>query len=82
MRYLIVENNNGNEAWYTLKNFKFWNGVASTGVANNMLSQTPTKSLTFNNVPASSDLPENTVFEQTNDYKYYFLKSGVWEAET
>ena len=51
MRYLIVENSNGNEAWYTLKSFKFWN-VASTGVADNMLSHTPTKSLTFNDVAA------------------------------
>ena len=32
--------------------------------------------------PPSSNLPEGTIFEQTNDYKYFFLKDNVWEAET
>ena len=81
MRYLIIENKNGNQANWTLKSFKYWN-VASTGVADNLLNDTPLKSFTFTDVPATSNLPENTIFEQTNDYKYYFLKSGVWEAET
>ena len=82
LRYFILLNKNGHQANWTISNWKFWNGTASTGVANNMLSTTPTVEFTFTDVPATSNLPENTVFEQTNDYKYYFLKSGVWEAET
>ena len=30
---------------------------------------------------ASSDLPENTIFEETDTRKYFFLQSSVWVEE-
>ena len=81
LRYLLIINHNGNQASWTISDFKFWNGVQSTGVSGNMASRTPTLALTFTDTPATSNLPENTIFEQTNDYKYFFLQSGVWVEE-
>ena len=90
MRYLIVENSNGNEAWYTLKSFKFWN-VASTGVADNMLSHTPTKSLTFNDVAAIpapdekatiTNVPVGTRFEETDTRQIFRRKSAPSASDT
>jgi len=60
-------------AYTKLDNIKFWNGTSTSG--------TPTYETSFADVPASSNLPENTIFEQTNDYKYYFLQSDAWVAE-
>jgi len=78
LRYFLVGNRNGNSAQYRISSWKFWNG---SGAQTRPLG-TPDVEFTFTDVPASSDLPENTIFEQTNDYKYYFLQSGAWVAET
>jgi len=78
LRYFIIFNKNGNQANWTISNWKFWNGTASTGVANNMLSTTPTVEFTFTDVPDSSNLPAGTRYEETDTRKIFRLKDGGW----
>jgi len=77
LRYIKAEiwgqSSTSSTAYTKLDNIKFWNGTSTSG--------TPTYETSFADVPASSNLPENTIFEQTNDYKYYFLQSDAWVAE-
>jgi hypothetical protein len=56
---------------FATKNVKFWNDtVDNTG--------TPELNLTIDAKPASSNLPNGTQFEQTDDYKTFQLNDGVW----
>jgi hypothetical protein len=78
LRYIMVINRNGNAARWTISDFKFWNGTASTGVANNMLSHTPTVAFNFTDVPATINLPAGVRYEQTNDRKIFRFTGGAW----
>ena len=81
MRYLIIENANGNTANWTLKSFKYWN-VASTGVADNLLNDTPLKSFTFTDIPAVDEkatitnVPVGTRWHETDTKKIFRRKVG------
>ena len=52
LRYLIVENKNGNTANWTLSNLKIWSNVQSTGVADNLLNDLPTHTFDFTDATA------------------------------
>jgi len=81
LRYLIIENKNGNTANWTLKSFKYWN-VASTGVADNLLNDTPLKSFTFTDIPAVDEkatitnVPVGTRWHETDTKKIFRRKVG------
>ena len=81
LRYLIVVNKNNNQANWTLSNFKFWNGVVSSGVADNMLSHTPTINLNFTDGYAGDTKPTNVQvgsrYEETDTRKMYHYESGL-----
>jgi len=68
--YLFLQGHSSDGA-NKLYDWKFWTGMTSP-------SGDPTFSDTF---VSTSDLPENTIFEQTDAYKYYFLQSNEWVIE-
>ena len=72
LRYIMVMHKNGVNARWTISDFKFWNATTST-------SGTPNVAFTFIDVPASSNFPENTLFEETDTRNTYFLKSSAWK---
>jgi len=78
LRYLIIDNKNGNTANWTLSNLKIWSNVQSSGVADNLLNDTPTHTFNFTDVAATSNLPLGTRFEETDTRKIYRMKDGVW----
>ena len=86
LRYLIVVNKNNNQANWTLSNFKFWNGVVSSGVADNMLSHTPTINLNFTDGYAGDTKPTNVQvgsrWEETDTRKMYHYESPSVTYET
>ena len=68
--HLIVgETGSGNNILY---DWKFWTGMTTP-------SGDPTFSETFASIPVSSDLPANTLFEETDTRNMYFLQSNVWK---
>ena len=71
LRYVMVIHRNSNNARWTISDFKFWNATTST-------SGTPTIAYTFTDVPASSDLPTGTRYEETDTRKIFRIKDGNW----
>jgi len=82
LRYLIVENKNGNTANWTLSNLKIWSNVQSTGVADNLLNDLPTHTFDFTDVPAVNEkatitnVPAGTRFEETDSLKVFRRKGA------
>jgi len=80
LRYLIVDNQNGQVANWILSNLKIWSNVQSTGVANNLLDDTPTHTFNFTDVPATDEkvaitnIPIGTRFEETDTRKIFRRK--------
>ena len=77
LKYLIVENKNGQNVAWTLSNMKIWSNVQSTGVADNLLNDTPTKEFTFTDIPAVDEkatitnVPAGTRFHETDTKKVF-----------
>ena len=70
LRYVMVINRNGNAARWTISDFKFWNGT-------NDVTTTPAINLTF--IDISPNLPNGTIFEQSDDGKHYmFDGTSTW----
>ena len=88
LRYLIVENKNGNTANWTLSNLKIWSNVQSTGVADNLLNDLPTHTFDFTDVPAVNEkatitnVPIGTRFEETDSLKVFRRYSSTGSTHT
>ena len=55
---------------------EFWDDTNSTSG-----SATYTQNFSTDVVSATSDLPENTLFEETDTYKTHFLQSAIWKSK-
>jgi len=54
---------------------EFWDDTVDTDT-----TPTYTQNFSINVAGDSSDLPENTIFEETDTHTYYFLQSDIWKS--
>lgn len=72
LQYVVCQGSDNNASKnFSVDDIKYYSGEATP-------SGSPEFSDTFTDIPASSDLPENTLFEEIDTYKIYGLESGVW----